>query len=69
METRSFRGLQTTALVPMPSQPAYTLTINTIQPYRDVIHSSALEYTSCETEFDVIHKLDKDAFFSPCPDY
>lgn len=46
----------------MPSQPAYTLTINTIQPYRDVIHSSALEYTSCETEVDVVHKLDKDAF-------
>lgn len=57
METRSFRGLQTTALVPKPSQPAYTLTVNTIQPYRDVIQSSALESTSCEPEFDIIRKL------------
>ncbi|RMC15957.1 hypothetical protein DUI87_08164 [Hirundo rustica rustica] len=43
----------------MPNQPAYALTINTIQPYRDVIQSPALEYTTCEPEFDIMHKLDK----------
>lgn len=58
-----FQSITEKALLPTPTQPAYTLTINTIQPYRDLIQRPALEHTSCEPELDVVHKLDKGAFF------